>query len=108
VQGLSSETLFLVMMPDLSSESKLDICRKNGFEPRNVEYLPNPFARELAVKNGQGFSVGGTDENCHFPAHIRLFPAAEGSNAGQHMLLLWRKNALSPMTKALIDSFPEC
>ena len=108
LRGLQDETLFLVMTPesDLSEDWKLDLCHKNGFAPKNIEYLSNPFAREMAIKNSRGFSIGGTDQNCHFPEDIALFPATERSEKEQFMLLVWRRNASSEMTKALIDSFP--
>lgn len=106
LRKLSEETLLLVLTPEsrLSEDWKLQTCRRNGFEPRNIEYLPSPFAREIAIKNGRGFSIGGSDQNCHFPNDIKLFPI-ESVDTDQHMLLVWRKNYLSNTTKELIDSF---
>ena len=107
LQGLTNETMFLVVTPesDLSEEWKIELCRKNGFEPKNIEYLPNPIARELAIRNGRGFSVGGTDQNCHFRSEIELLPPVEHLDKEQAMMLVWRKNSFSAMTKELIDSF---
>ena len=103
-KDLSNETMLLIITPEseMAEEWKLDICRKNGFEPKNIEYLPSPFAREIAIKNGRGFSIGGTDQNCHFPDDVKLFPI-ESTDEEQRMEILW-KNSSSPATKALVDS----
>ncbi|MBO4832107.1 MAG: LysR family transcriptional regulator [Oscillospiraceae bacterium] len=106
LSGLNGETMLLVMTPEssYSEEWKLNICRKNGFVPQNIEYLPSPFAREIAIKNGRGFSIGGSDQNCHFPSEIKLFPIEPADGAQQKMLIHWRKNGLSTVTKELIES----
>lgn len=104
--GLNNEKMLLVMTPETSysEDWKIKICKKNGFEPRTVEYLPSPFAREIAIKNGRGFSIGGADQNCHFPSEITLFPIEPSDEEQQKMIILWRKNYASPATKVLIDS----
>ena len=103
---LSGETMLLVITPEAYNAEawKLDICRKNGFEPCNIEYLPSPFAREIAIKNGRGFSIGGSDQNCHFPAEIKLFPIEPADGEQQRMVINWQKNSLSHATRELIES----
>lgn len=110
LKKLSNETMFLVMTPesDQSEEWKIELCRKNGFEPKHIEYLPNPFAREIAIKNKRGFSIGGTDQNCHFPDDIKLFPAVEKLDKEQCMILVWRRRSYSAMIREFINSFTDC
>lgn len=107
-RSLANETMILVMTPEfnLSEEWKIDICRQNGFCPKNIEYVNSPFAREIAIKNHRGFSIGGKDQNFHFPNEVRLFPF-ESTDKVQYMVIIWRKQSLSEPAEALIRSLQE-
>lgn len=108
VDMLRNETLFLLYIAEMKDAElrALEVCRKIGFLPKEIQYLPSHFAVELAVKNGRGFTIGGKNICDRFATNIRLFPIKE-PEMEQFVMLAWHENSCSPLTREFVGSIRE-
>jgi DNA-binding transcriptional LysR family regulator len=108
VEALRNEALYLLYIAEMKEPEirALDTCRKVGFVPREIRYVPSLFALELALKNARGFSIGGVNLCDHFGADIRLYHVREPVQ-DQYVMLAWRENGCSALTHAFVDSIRE-
>ena len=108
VNDLNSEPLYLMYIAENRDPEILilETCRKVGFEPSEIRYMPNLLAVTLAVKNGRGITVGGINLQDHFGSDIKLYHVKD-SSLEQYVMLSWRKSNCSALTRAFIDTIRE-
>lgn len=105
IEALNNEILYLLYIAEMkdSEVRALETCRKIGFVPREICYMPSYFALELAVKNGRGFSIGGINMRDHFGPDIKLFHVIEPYQE-QYVMMSWRENNCSALTRDFIST----
>ena len=103
VKQLEDQTLFLLYIAEMKdAEARaLETCKKIGFIPGEIVYMPNYFSLDLAVKNGRGFSIGGTNMCDRFGSSIKLYHVVKPYRE-QYVIAAWRKNGCSPLTKEFL------
>jgi DNA-binding transcriptional LysR family regulator len=108
VEKLKNETLYLLYIAEMKDAEKraIDICRKIGFVPREIKYMPSYFALEMAVKNGRGFSICGENMCDRFRSDIKLYHVKEPYQE-QNVILAWRENSCSALVRKFIESIKE-
>lgn len=107
VDKLKNETLFLLYTAEMKDAENraLENCRKIGFMPKEIVYMPNYFALELAIKNGKGFTISGANVRDRFGADIKLYHIPKPYH-DQYVIAAWRHNRCSQQIReftALID-----
>ncbi len=104
VKQLENETLFLLYIAEMKDAEirAIETCKKIGFMPKEIVYMPNFFAVELAVKNGKGFSISGSNICDRFGADIKLYHVVRPYNE-QYVIAAWRTNSCSPLTKKFLE-----
>lgn len=107
IEELSNETLYLLYIPEMMDTEKraLETCRKIGFVPKEIRYMPTYFAMELAIKNGRGFGLCGANICDHFGSDIRLFHIRELVQE-QYVMAAWREGC-SALTRELVNTIKE-
>lgn len=105
VKQLENEKLFLLYTAEMTdAETRaIETCKKIGFMPGEIIYMPSYFSLELAVKNGRGFSISGTNMCDHFGSDIKLYHVVKPYRE-QYVIMAWRKNGCSPLTKNFLES----
>ncbi len=101
---LSSSALYLVTGAEMQNpeDRALRICRQHGFEPRAVCYEPTRRKVELAVKNGLGFTIDGSDFSKRFPKDIVLFKIKKAIE-DQSFIVAWHENHCPEIAQDFID-----
>lgn len=105
IEALNNEVLYLLYIAEMKDPEvrALETCRKIGFVPREICYMPSYFALELAVKNGRGFSIGGINMRDHFGPDIKLYHVREPYQE-QYVIMAWRENNCSALTRDFIGT----
>ena len=108
VEALGNETLYLLYIAEMKDPEvrALETCRKIGFTPREIRYMPSYFALDLAVKNGRGVSIGGVNLQDHFGSDIKLYHVRDPGQE-QYVMLSWRESSCSALTRAFINTIKE-
>ena len=108
VEALCSETLYLLYIAEMKDPERraIETCRRIGFVPKEIRYMPSYFALELAVKNGRGFSIGGINLRDHFGSDIKLYPVKE-PDQDQFVMLSWRESNCSTLTREFVKTIRE-
>ena len=108
VKQLANETLFLLYIAEMKDAENraLEMCKKIGFMPKDIVYMPNYFSLELAVKNGMGFSICGTNMCDRFGSDIKLYHVVRPYR-DQYVIAAWHKNSCSSLTKKFLDTIAE-
>lgn len=108
VKQLNNETLFLLYIAEMQDAEirAIETCRKIGFVPKDIKYMPSFFALEMAVKNGKGFTICGENVCNRFGKDIKLYPVLK-PHRDQFVIMAWRKNKCSVQTKELIVALSE-
>ena len=108
VEALNDEVLFLLYIAEMKEPEKraLETCRKIGFMPKEICYMPSYFALELAVKNGRGISIGGVNMRDHFGSDIKLFHVREPGQ-DQYVILAWRDSGCTALTGEFTNTIKE-
>lgn len=104
VEKLNNETLFLLYIAEMKDAENraLEICRKVGFMPKEIVYMPNYFSLELAIKNGKGFTISGSNVRDRFGADIKLYHVPKPYH-DQYVIAAWQNNRCSPQIKEFIE-----
>ncbi len=107
VEKLNNETLFLLYIAEMKDAENraLENCRKIGFMPKEIVYMPNYFSLELAIKNGKGFTISGSNVRDRFGSDIKLYHVPKPYH-DQYVIAAWQNNRCSQQIKefiALID-----
>lgn len=108
VNALSNEVLYLLYIAEMKDPEvrALETCRKIGFLPKEIRYMPSYLALELAVKNGRGFSIGGINLHDHFSSDIKLYHVHEPFQE-QYVVMSWRENNCSEHTREFISTIKD-
>ena len=108
VEALNNEALYLLYIAEMKDPEvrALETCRKIGFTPREICYMPSYFALDLAVKNGRGISIGGVNLQDHFGSDIKLYHVRDPGQE-QYVMLSWRESNCSALTRAFINTIRE-
>lgn len=106
--ALNNEILYLLYIAEMKDPEirALETCRKIGFVPKEIRYMPSYFALELAVKNGRGFSIGGINMRDHFGPDIKLYHISEPYQE-QYVIMAWRENNCSELARAFISTIKD-
>jgi DNA-binding transcriptional LysR family regulator len=104
VEKLNNETLFLLYIAEMKDAENraLENCRKIGFMPREIVYMPNYFSLELAIKNGKGFTISGSNVRDRFGSDIKLYHVPKPYH-DQYVIAAWQANRCSPQIKEFIE-----
>ncbi len=108
VKQLENQTLYLLYIAEMKdAETRaVETCKKIGFTPGEIVYMPNYFSLELAIKNGRGFSICGINMCERFGSDIKLYHVVKPYR-DQYVIAAWRKNGCSPMAKEFLESIKE-
>ncbi len=104
VDKLNDETLYLLYITEMKDAEfrAIEICQEIGFMPKEIVYMPNYFALELAIKNGKGFTISGSNICERFGTDIKTYHVPKPYRV-QYVIAAWRKNRCSPLTKIFLD-----
>ncbi len=104
VEKLNKETLFLLYIAEMKDAENraLENCRKIGFMPKEIVYMPNYFSLELAIKNGRGFTICGLNVCNRFGSDIKLYHIPKPYH-DQYVIAAWQSNHCSPQIRAFIE-----
>ncbi|NLT13478.1 MAG: LysR family transcriptional regulator [Clostridiales bacterium] len=104
VESLNKETLFLLYAAEMrdAENRALENCRKIGFMPKEIVYMPNFFSLELAIKNGKGFAISGANIRERFGSDIKLYHVPKPYH-DQYVIAAWQKNRCSAQIKKLTE-----
>ncbi len=105
---LRNETLCLLALAEMkdAEHRAIQTCRKLGFLPKDIKYMPSFFALEMAVKNGRGFSICGKNMCERFASDIKLYPVPN-PYLDQYVILAWREKGCSVLVNEFIQSIRE-
>jgi DNA-binding transcriptional LysR family regulator len=108
VEGLKNEMLYLLSLAEMKAPEQraLSICKKLGFTPQDIKYMPSYFALEMAVKNNRGFAICGSNIIDRFGSDIKLFPIPEPDKA-QFVILAVRQSGGSDLAAQFAAAIPE-
>lgn len=108
VEKLNNETLFLLCAAEMQDAEgrAIENCKKIGFRPKEIVYMPNYFSLELAVKNCKGFTISGSNVKDRFGADIKLYHVAK-PYCDQFVIAAWQENRCSPLAKAFLDQIDD-
>ena len=108
VSQLENKTLFLLYIAEMKdAEARaIETCKKIGFTPGEIVYMPSYFSLELAVKNGRGFSICGSNMCERFGSDIKLFHVVKPYRE-QYVITAWRENGCSELTKNFLELIKE-
>ncbi len=89
---LEDEVLILTSVVDFTSpeERALGVCKKYGFQPKQIRYVSTRTDAQMAVKNGEGFAIDGKSFNDRYPDDIICFPIT-GLKHEQYLVALHRE-----------------
>ena len=108
VSQLENKTLFLLYIAEMKdAETRaVETCKKIGFTPGEIVYMPSYFSLELAVKNGRGFSICGTNMCDRFGADIKLYHVVKPYH-DQYVIAAWRENNCTLLTQNFLELIKE-
>ncbi len=107
-EKLGNEKLFLLTLAEMlgPEDRAFNLCRANGFTPKEIVYLPSVLAIEVAVRGMRGFSINGPNFGRRFGNEIKLYEI-DDVKPNQYMIMAWRKGGCNEITKQFIDSIPD-
>jgi DNA-binding transcriptional LysR family regulator len=108
VEALGSETLYLLSLAEMKAPEQraFKTCKRIGFTPKDIKYMPSYFSLEMAVKNNRGFAICGSNIIERFGSDIKLYPIPEPSK-DQFVILALRKNGSSALAEQFASAIPE-
>ena len=108
VKELKNETLYLLSVAEMKDAEvrAIETCRRMGFIPKDIKYMPSFFAWEIAIKNGRGFSICGKNMSDRFSSDIKLYPI-KNPYQDQYVILAWRQNGSTALVNDFIQSISE-
>ncbi len=108
-RSLDGEVMYLTSVVDFVNpeDRALGICRRYGFKPSRIQYVPNRAETQLAVKNGLGFSIDGNTFKDRYPNAISVFPI-ENVREEQHVVALHKDTLTHQPTLDFIKWIKEC
>jgi DNA-binding transcriptional LysR family regulator len=77
-EKLNNEKLFLLTLAEMRGpeDRAFNLCRANGFMPKEIVYLPSVLAIEVAVRGMRGISINGPNFGRRFGSEIKLYKSA--------------------------------
>ncbi len=107
-EQLANEKLFLLTLAEIRGpeDRAFNLCKSNGFTPKEIVYLPSDLAIEVAVRGMRGFSINGPNFGRRFPDEIKLYKI-DDVKPTQYMIIAWREGGCTDITKKFIDSIPD-
>ena len=108
-KSLDGEVMYLTSVVDFVNpeDRALGICRRYGFKPSRIQYVPNRADTQLAVKNGLGFSIDGATFKDRYPNDIAVFPITNVREE-QHVVALHKDTLTHQPTLDFIKWIKEC
>jgi len=80
-------------------------CRRNGFVPQVIEFMPNFVSLMHAVALKKGFSISMNVQPLHSSEKLAFFPVT--LPATPYVCVAWRTGKISREAKHFIDSLPD-
>ncbi|MDR2354560.1 MAG: LysR family transcriptional regulator [Clostridiales Family XIII bacterium] len=107
-EALERETLYLLSLAEMTGAEirAIKICEQLGFRPKGIKYMSSFFALEMAVKNGRGISICGSNLCERFRSHVKLH-RIDKPYEEQYVILAWRENSGAASMRKFIDAIPE-
>lgn len=108
-EQLCNENLLLLTLAEMRDpeERAINLCKANGFMPREMKYLPSDLALEMAVRGMRGISINGPNFGRRFGNEIKLYKI-DNVMPEQYMIMAWREGGCSEIIKQFIDSVQDC
>ncbi len=108
-RSLADETLILTSVVDFHDpeERALGVCRLFGFLPRSVRYVPTRQQAQMAVKNGEGFSIDGKSFGDRYPEEIAVYQIS-GLRNEQYLVSLSKEDCTHKPTLDFLQWVREC
>ena len=80
----------------------IEACRKAGYTPNVVRYVPNFSSLELLLEQGKGITICGKHVSKEFEDSIRLVPI-DKDVTDNYISLSWRTEHLSPFAMQFLE-----
>lgn len=80
----------------------VEACRKAGFTPKNVKYVPNFSSLELKLEQGKGITICGKHVSKEFEDSIKLVPI-DKDVTDNYISLSWRTEHLTPYMNQFLE-----
>ena len=95
---LADQTLVLPEEPDSPGreEEIKGLCRKNGFEFKNIIYVKNQASVMLYARSGKGVAIADTSVENVFDKNLYSFLPLSHETAPLSVVYAWEKNNLNP------------
>jgi hypothetical protein len=108
VEELNDETLYLLSVAEMKAPEQraLKTCKKIGFTPKEIKYMPSYFSLEMAVKNNRGFAICGSNIIDRFGSDIKVFPIPS-PDKDQYVILAVRQSGGSTLAEQFVKAIPE-
>lgn len=81
----------------------VEACRRAGFTPNVVRYVPNFSSLELLLEQGKGITICGKHVSKEFEDSIRLV-SIDKDVTDNYISLAWRTEHLTPFAMQFLDS----
>jgi DNA-binding transcriptional LysR family regulator len=79
-----------------------EACRRAGFTPKNVKYVPNFSSLELLLQQGKGVAMCGKHVSKEFEDSIRLIPI-DPNLTENYISLAWRTDSVPALAMQFLD-----
>ena len=101
---LKAETFYMCTPLEVRSGAARTFaaCRRSGFEPKNIQYVPNFFSLAMAIKQGKGVTVCSKDILFGNEEYIRLFQT-EDLPIDAHNAVYWRTKNIGRSTLLFVE-----
>lgn len=103
-KALENETLILTSVVDFTSpeERAFGVCKRFGFKPKTVRYVQTRQQAQIAVKNGEGFSIDGKSFADRYPEDTAVFPI-KGLRHEQYLVSLHKEDCTHKPTLDFLE-----
>jgi DNA-binding transcriptional LysR family regulator len=108
IEKLNHETFYLMSLDDNKNSGfgAAEWCKKAGFTPKDINYLPNFPSIMLAVRQGLGMTFCGFKGDEATYNGIKYVPVPDFDDP-PYWVAAWRTNDISKEAKDFIDMLPE-
>jgi DNA-binding transcriptional LysR family regulator len=107
VKALNDEVIYLEtsINEEHARELTLERCRRIGFVPKRIEFVPNFYTLYHLIADKRKISICGRFNHIHMNMKIKYFPLAPGERK-EYIVAAWIPDRLSPEARNFIKMIP--
>jgi DNA-binding transcriptional LysR family regulator len=107
VENLNGEVIYLEasINREYAEELTLERCRRIGFVPKRIEFVPNFNTLYHLIVEKQKVSICGRFNHIHMNMKLKYFPLAPGEKE-EYIVAAWIPDRLSPEARNFIKLIP--